>query len=227
MRNQYLTCSFVIGSLVATACCCHSQTSADQGQSTPRSQSASNAGADEKSGEEHSKSLRQQYLQKQHELAEHQHNAALETNRDVGLIYSKQTLLRLQQQMEYTGLLLKLAQHQDQSKSGENRDSSEPSATHGSQPMAASLKLVQQEAELANQRLQWAREANAEVIGSILPREMRTYELRAELAELAVKRAKQEDFASDPMEHLQWQLNRLRSDLRQLQIEIEKTEPGS
>jgi len=46
-------------------------------------------------------------------------------------------------------------------------------------------------------------------------------------AELALERAKQKDCFDDPINQLQWQLNRLRSDVAELQIQIERTQSGS
>lgn len=226
MKIQSVTCSLAVVFLMAAVDGHQAQTAADQPQSAPQSQTTADAEAKDSAGGE-SKTIHQRYLQKQHELAEHQYNAARQTNRDVGLVYSKQTLLKLRQQMEYTGWLLELHQQRDQPQRGKGRGTDAPPASDRAAIVAPAVKLVQQDLELATQRLQWAREANAAVVGSIPADDMRTYELRVELAELALQRVKQDDFGDDPMQHLQWQLNRLRSDLRQLQIEFEKTEPGS
>ncbi len=91
----------------------------------------------------------------------------------------------------------------------------------------ASLQRVRNQAEIAQQRLRWAVEANQEVPGSVGEDDLRAYRLKAEMAQLALRRAEQPGYFDDPMTHLQWQLNRLRAEVLELLVRMEQTESGS
>ncbi|GEM_PF-6318406 len=157
-------------------------------------------------------SLDEQYYRKQYELAKHQYDSAVEENQQIASLNSKLTLLRLRQQMEYAAKLLSLASEEE---------------ADAQRLRVASMELVENDARLAKQQLAWAVEVSAELPGAFAPDRMRELELAAELAELALERAKQADYFDDPLPHLQWQLNRLRSDVLQLQVLMERTESGA
>lgn len=156
--------------------------------------------------------LPERYLRKQADLAEHRYRSAVRENERIPLLNSKQILLRLRQRLDYAKLLVDRLDASGQDPAG---------------LQVASLELVKNDAEMAKQRLKWALEASENSVTAIPDDTIRRYLLEAELAELALERAKQKDYFDDPMNHLQWQLNRLRSDVAELQIQIERTQSGS
>jgi hypothetical protein len=156
--------------------------------------------------------LQRQYLNKQVQLARHQLDVVVRANEEIPLMYSKLTLLRLQKQLEHAEAML--AAFEDRGRFDENLP-------------VASLQRVRNEAEIAQQRLRWAVEANQEVPGSVGEDDLRAYRLKAEMAQLALRRAEQPGYFDDPMTHLQWQLNRLRAEVLELLVRMEQTEAGS
>lgn len=173
-----------------------------------REQSRDAAGSDATEPEE----LQRKYLNKQVELAAHELDVVIRANEEIPLMYSKLTLLRLKKQLEHAKASLTAFKNRDQF------DKNLP---------AASLKLVENEADIAQQRLRWAIEANQEVPGAVGEADLTAYRLKAEMARLALQRARQKGYFDDPMTHLQWQLNRLRSEVLELLVRMEQTEAGS
>ena len=78
----------------------------------------------------------------------------------------------------------------------------------------------------ANQRvpnqLVWAKDVNQHQEGLVSDDEVKRLQLSVDLARLALERAKQPKIKADPLHHLQWQIDRLRSELLNLQVEFER-----
>ncbi|QDV47548.1 hypothetical protein Enr13x_74580 [Stieleria neptunia] len=139
------------------------------------------------------------YFQKKLELAEHDLETALEANRRIPNMNSKLSMLRLENQVAYaTQLLQQAGKHTDHD-------------LHKSH-----LQSVKNDVILAEQQLSWARKAS----GYLRSDQVKRLELTAQLARLALERAEQPKITADPLHHLQWQIDRLRSELLSLQVEF-------
>ncbi|WP_286765237.1 MULTISPECIES: hypothetical protein [Rhodopirellula] len=145
------------------------------------------------------------YFQKKLELAKHDRDTALKANRRIPGMNSKLSLLRLQNQVAYA---TKLVEH-----AGKHADHD----LHKSH-----LQSLKNDVILAEEQLAWARKAS----GYVREDQLKRLELNAQLARLALERAEQPEITADPMQHLQWQIDRLRSELLSLQIEFERTRSG-
>ncbi len=145
------------------------------------------------------------YFQKKLELAKHDLQTALAANRRVPNMNSKLSLLRLENQVAYaTKLVEQAGKHTDQD-------------LHKSH-----LQSVKNDVILAEEQLAWAKKAS----GYLREDQIKRMELAAQLARLALERAEQPEITADPMQHLQWQIDRLRSELLSLQVEFERTRSG-
>jgi hypothetical protein len=118
---------------------------------------------------------------------------------------SKLSMLRLENQVAYATKLLQQA--------GKQTDHD----LHKSH-----LQSVKNDVVLAEQQLAWAKK----VTGYLREDELKRLELNAQFARLALERAEQPEITADPMQHLQWQIDRLRSELLSLQVEFERTRSG-
>ncbi|EMI23097.1 MULTISPECIES: hypothetical protein [Rhodopirellula] len=145
------------------------------------------------------------YFQKKLELAKHDRDTALKANRRIPGMNSKLSLLRLQNQVAYA---TKLVEH-----AGKHADHD----LHKSH-----LQSLKNDVIFAEEQLAWARKAS----GYVREDQLKRLELNAQLARLALERAEQPEITADPMHHLQWQIDRLRSELLSLQIEFERTRSG-
>ncbi|EMB16443.1 MULTISPECIES: hypothetical protein [Rhodopirellula] len=145
------------------------------------------------------------YFQKKLELAKHDLDTALKANRRIPNMNSKLSMLRLENQVAYATKLLQQA--------GKQTDHD----LHKSH-----LQSVKNDVVLAEQQLAWAKK----VTGYLREDELKRLELNAQFARLALERAEQPEITADPMQHLQWQIDRLRSELLSLQVEFERTRSG-
>ncbi|WP_345327577.1 hypothetical protein [Novipirellula rosea] len=140
------------------------------------------------------------YFQKKLELAKHDLQTALDANMN-----SKLSLLRLENQVAFAKKLLEQA--------GKHTDHD----LHKSH-----LQPVKNDVILAEEQLDWAKKASA----YLREDQIKRMALAAQLARLALERAEQPEITADPMQHLQWQIDRLRSELLSLQVEFERTRSG-
>jgi hypothetical protein len=145
------------------------------------------------------------YFQKKLELAKHDLETAMEANRRIPNMNSKLSLLRLESQFAYATKLVEQA--------GKHTDHD----LHESH-----LQSVKNDFILAEQQLAWAKKAS----GYLRDDQVKRLKLAAQLARLALERAEQPEITADPMQHLQWQIDRLRSELLSLQMEFERTRSG-
>ncbi len=145
------------------------------------------------------------YFRKKMELAEHDLQAALESNRRIPNINSKLTMLRLENQAAYAAKLVE--------QSGKHTDHD----LHKSH-----LQSLKNDVILAEKQLAWTTKASA----YFRKDQVKRLGLSVQLARLALERAEQPEITADPMQHLQWQIDRLRSELLNLQVEFERTQRG-
>ena len=145
------------------------------------------------------------YFQKKLELAKHDLQSAVKANQQVPNLTSKLMMIRLQNQVNYTETLLKQATA---------KTDHDLHATH--------LQNVENDVTLAEQQLVWAKDVNQHQAGLVSDDEVKRLQLSVELARLALERAKQPKIKADPLHHLQWQIDRLRSELLNLQVEFER-----
>lgn len=143
------------------------------------------------------------------ELAKHDLQEAVELNRRIPNMIRKVTMLRLQNQVDYASRLL------EQAISEEKQDLHE-----------AHLQELKNDRALAERQLQWAREANRASSGAIDDDDVTRLQLSVQLARLALERAQDPEVTADPVNHLQWQIDHLRSELLRLRIEFERTRVG-
>lgn len=145
------------------------------------------------------------YFRKKMELAEYDLQVALEANQRIPNINSKLTLLRLENQAAYAAELV------------------EQSGKHADHDLHKShLQSLKNDVILAEQQLAWTTKASA----YFRKDQIKRLGLSVQLARLALERAEQPEITADPMQHLQWQIDRLRSELLNLQVEFERTQRG-
>ena len=149
------------------------------------------------------------YFQKKLELAKHDLETAVEANREIPNLNSELTLLRLQNQVEYSEKLL---------------DDAQNNVEHDSH--SAHLQNLKNDLALAEQRYLWSKEANQRYPGVVDQAERKRLQLAVEFARLALERAKQSEITEDPTRHLQWQIDRLRSEISTLTVELERVRSG-
>ncbi|MBP69272.1 MULTISPECIES: hypothetical protein [Gimesia] len=145
------------------------------------------------------------YFQKKLELAKHDLQRAVKANQRVPNLTSKLMMIRLQNQVDYTETLLKRAM---------TKTDHDLHTTH--------LQNVKNDVTLAEQQLVWAKDVNQRQAGLVSDDEVQRLQLSVDLARLALERAKQPKIKADPLHHLQWQIDRLRSELLNLQVEFER-----
>lgn len=155
------------------------------------------------SNESPKKPLSIRYHEKRVELAEHEYEMAIAENERIPGVNAKLTLLRLRQQLRYARQLL------DHARSGSKNDLA-----------AAMVKLAENDAAIAREKLEWARDARWTFSDAIPERDVKQLELSAELAALALEHAKQIQNTADPMELMQWHMDRMRSELLRLQVKV-------
>lgn len=167
--------------------------------------SAQEASAQEVSGDD--RDLTQRLAEKRLELATHDLKTAIAANRRIPNLHSKLTIMRLEQQVTNARSLLEHARSGD-------RDQAKLHAVH--------LRSVQDDLDLARQQLRWAKRIEDNQPGSIETAAMKRLQLAVELAELALARAKSTEITADPFIHLQWQIDRMQSEILSLHIEMER-----
>ncbi len=145
------------------------------------------------------------YFGKKLELANHDLQTALTANRRIPNMNSKLSMLRLENQVAYATKLAEQA--------GKDTDHD----LHKSH-----LQSVKNDVILAEVQLAWAKKASEYLRDD----QVKRMELAAQLARVALERAKQPEITADPMQHMQWQIDRLRSELLSLQVEFERTRSG-
>ncbi|WP_182870668.1 hypothetical protein [Stieleria mannarensis] len=142
------------------------------------------------------------YFHKKLELAQHDLQTALDANRRIPNLNSKLSLLRLENQVTYAKKLVEQAGKHDDIDLHESH-----------------LESLKNDLSLAEKQLAWAKKASEYVRDD----EVKRQELVAQLARLALERAEQPEVTADPTQHLQWQIDRLRSELLALRVEFERT----
>ncbi|MAX37023.1 hypothetical protein [Gimesia sp.] len=145
------------------------------------------------------------FFQKKLELAKHDLKTAVKANQRVPNLTSKLMMIRLQNQVDYMETLLKRATA---------KTDHDLHTTH--------LQNVENDVTLAEQQLVWAKDVNQHQEGLVSDDEVKRLQLSVDLARLALERAKQPKIKADPLHHLQWQIDRLRSELLNLQVEFER-----
>jgi hypothetical protein len=145
------------------------------------------------------------YFQKKLELAKHDLQRAVKANQRVPNLTSKLMMIRLHNQVDYTETLLKHATA---------KTDHDLHTTH--------LQNVENDVTLTEQQLVWAKDVNQHQAGLVSNDEVKRLQLSVDLARLALERAKQPKIKADPLHHLQWQIDRLRSELLNLQVEFER-----
>lgn len=149
-----------------------------------------------------SSNVDERYFRKKLELAMHDLQTALQANRQLPNLNSKLLVSRLRNQVAYATMLVQQA--------GKPSDHD----LHQSH-----LQAVEDDVSLADEQL-----AHAKKLGGYLRADqVKRIELSAELARLALERAQQPKITADPIQHMQWQIDRLRSELLSLQVEFERT----
>ena len=146
------------------------------------------------------------YFDKKLELAKHDLQSALEANRRIPNMNSKLLLLRLEDQVTYAMKLV------------------EQAGKHSEHDLhTIHLQAVKNDVVLAEEQLALAKKMS----GYLREDQVQRLELAAQLARLALERAEQPQITADPMQHMQWQIDRLRSELLSLQVEFERTLSGN
>ena len=145
------------------------------------------------------------FFQKKLELAKHDLQTAVKANQRVPNLTSKLMMIRLQNQVDYTETLLKHA-----------------TAKTDHDLHVIHLQSVKNDVTIAEQQLAWAKEVNQQHAGLVSDDEVKRLKLSVDLARLALEKAKQPKIKADPLHHLQWQIDRLRSDLLNLQVKFER-----
>lgn len=149
------------------------------------------------------------YFQANLELATHDLQVASNANRRIPNMTSKLTMIRLQNQVKVAEKLLEQAM---------TRDVDDLHMAH--------LQSVENDLDLAERQLKWAEEVSQKHSGSVRDDQLERLRLSAELARLAFQRAKSPEITADPMNHVQWQIDRLRSEVLSLQVEFERIRSG-
>ncbi|HCO24483.1 MAG TPA: hypothetical protein DIT97_16150 [Gimesia maris] len=145
------------------------------------------------------------FFRKKLELAKHDLQTAVKANQRVPNLTSKLMMIRLQNQVDYTETLLKHA-----------------TAKADHDLHVIHLQNVKNDVTIAEQQLAWAKDVNQQHAGLVSDDEVKRLKLSVDLARLALEKAKQPKIKADPLHHLQWQIDRLRSELLNLQVEFER-----
>ena len=145
------------------------------------------------------------YFQANLELAKHDLQVASTANRRIPNMTSKLAMIRLQNQVKYAAKLLEQSM---------TKDVDDLHMAH--------LQTVENDLTLAERQLKWAEEVSQKHSGSVRDDQLARLRLSAELARLAFKRAKDSKITADPITHVQWQIDRLRSEVLNLQVEFER-----
>ena len=150
-------------------------------------------------------SIRVRYARTYSELAKTNLNIALDVNKRIGGAYSKNILQRLRNHLEIAEAKL-----QYEITGGESK-------LHD-----IHLRELEEARKLAEQDLASAIAVNKRLAGTVRELEIRRLRLAAEVARLAVARGRDPATVSSPYAHLQWQLDRMRSELLRLQTRTDK-----
>lgn len=145
------------------------------------------------------------FFRKKLELAKHDLQTAVKANQQVPNLTSKLMMIRLQNQVDYTETLLKHA-----------------TAKADDDLHVVHLQNVKNDVTIAEQQLAWAKNVNQQHAGLVSDDEVKRLKLSVDLARLALEKAKQPKIKADPLHHLQWQIDRLQSDLLNLQVKFER-----
>ena len=150
-------------------------------------------------------SIHVRYARAYLDLAKADLDIALDMNRRIGGAYSENTLQRLRNHAEIAEARL-----QYEITGGESK-------LHD-----IHLRELEEARKLAEQDLASAIAVNKRLAGTVRELEIRRLRLAAEVARLAVARGRDPATVSSPYAHLQWQLDRMRSELLRLQTRTDK-----
>ncbi len=152
-------------------------------------------------------SVRVRYARANLRLAEIELEMALTENEKIRYLYSAETVERLRNNVAFAEELLR---HE----------------THPGNDGLHSIHLRELEGtlKLAESELSSALEANTQVPGSISLMKVERLRAAVELARLALEKARDPAVTQSPIDHLQWQLERLRSELTRLYVRLDKVE---
>lgn len=87
---------------------------------------------------------------------------------------------------------------------------------------AAHLREVEGAAKIADLHLKQAERLHEQVPSSVSQSRVEAMRLRAEIARLELRRARDPAVVSSPIDHLQWQLEQLRGELFDLKLRVEE-----
>ncbi len=149
------------------------------------------------------------YFKANLKLARHDLQLASNANRRIPNMTSKLTMIRLQNQVKYAAKLLEQAM---------TKDVDDLHMAH--------LQSVENDLDLAERHLKWAKEVSQKHSGSFRDDQLERLRLSAELARLALQRAKSPEATADAITHVQWQIDRMRSEVLSLQVEFERIRSG-
>lgn len=158
----------------------------------------------------HPDDVRVRYAQANLRLAEIELQIAESGNKEIPAMYSQRSIQQLRNNVAYAKEMLRYETGQEEK------------GLH-----AVHLQQVKNEAELAEASLAAAVSANKRLPGSFTRLEMERLRVAAEVARLALEKARDPTMTQNPLEHLQWQLDRLRSELSRLELEVDRIASGS
>lgn len=156
---------------------------------------------------ESGKGVQARYAEANLHLAKIELQIALTENAKIPNLYSALTVQRLRNNVDYAQEMLR-----HENRSGE-------SGLH-----ALHLTEVEGALKLAESDLAAAVAANKRVHGSFSDLEIERLRAAADVARLALEKAHDPTVTQSPMDHLQWQLDRMRSELTRLNVRMDKVE---
>ncbi len=151
--------------------------------------------------------VRVRYARANLQLAEIELRSALTENEKIPNLYTVQTIQRLRNNVGCAQEMLHQETHP-----GDDR------------PHALHLREVEGTLKLAESGLAAAVAANKKVPGSVPDLEIERLRATADVAGLALEKAREPAVTQSPMDHLQWQLDRIRSELARLYVRMDKVE---
>lgn len=84
------------------------------------------------------------------------------------------------------------------------------------------IKRLESSVDLAKSQLNWVREVNKGIPGAYRDEQTKRAKLRFELAGLELERAKSSDVTKTPVDHLQWQIDQLQSEILWMRLQLEQ-----
>ena len=98
------------------------------------------------------------------------------------------------------------------------------SALKGKQLDVHELHINQLKAsvDLAKNQLQWVQEINKKIPGTYQAEYLKRSRLEVELKEIELKRARSSKVTKTPVDHLQWQIDQIQSEIMQLRRQLER-----